>query len=217
MKYIAALLLPLFLLSSCSEDSTAPSTNDGKPYLEVLPNSINVGHYESFDLKYRVANFPFEDQVKIAADYGNGVTTDKVRIPGSTFSYYYTEPGNYTITLSAYDSFSDTLLATKSVPVTVAESQLSVSIYPADLDTVFIKNTSEDHRVRFRSTTNVEVAYLKYEWTTNGVTAWGSTAGNLFDVYFETEGTYKVAVRMIDGYTNKELATDSTNVTVHFK
>ena len=219
MKYIHLFVIALFLLSSCSEDTTSTnsSTNGGKPYLEVLPESINVRIYERFDLKYRVANFPFEDQVKVVTDFGNGVTTDKIRIPESTFSYYYTEPGNYTITLSAYDSFADTLLSTKTVPVTVTPSQLTLSISPADLDTVFTKSIPENYIVRFQSTTNVEASYLKYQWTINGVTPFMSSGNSTFSGYFETEGTYKVTVRMSDGSTNKELAADSTTVTVHIK
>ena len=219
MKYIHLFVIALFLLSSCSEDSinTSSSTNNGKPFLEVLPSSINAAAYESFNLKYRVANFPFEDQVNLAVDFGNGDSLPKTHVPSSFFPYHYKEPGNYTMTFSAYDAFADTLLATKKVPVTINSQPLVASISPMALDTIYNKDIgSEYYWIYYSASTNINVTdQLTYTWAISG-NGYNHTEVGTRTLYllFPSKGTYQVKMTLQDYGVNNDLATDSTTVTI---
>ena len=220
MKHLYLSLIALFLLSSCSEDTTITnsSTNGGKPYLEVSPTSITISQYQQLDLKYRVVNFPYDGQVMATGNFGNGDTIDKYIANSSLLSYYYKEPGNYTISLSAYDWFADTLLDTKNIPVTVNQIQPTISISPANLDTAV---TEVAYSLVFFNTNSSISAYPynSYTWTVtgSGVNHIADYAGSSFTYNFSRVGTFTVTVRVKDYTTQKELAVDSTTVTIRQK
>lgn len=219
MKQLLSVLTLMILLSSCSEDSTSTtSTNNGKPYLEVLPNSVKVHEYEYFDLKYRVANFSHEDQVRVFVDLGNGDTLRGPYSPNRDIRCFYSEAGNHTLTLSAYDTFSDTLLLTKSIVVVVDPMQPTLSLSPKHLDTTFYYVTN--YNFYFVASTNIEAhPALDYTWTVTGngfnydTPEWGPG----FIAEFPQTGTYKVRVSMIDRNTNNLLGIDSATVTIRQK
>jgi hypothetical protein len=219
MKYIHLFVIALFMLSSCSEDSinTTSSTNGGKPYLEVSPSSINLAPYQEINLKYRVANFPYDDQLRIVADFGNGDTLDYIHNHHSVLSfYYYKEPGTYTLKLSAYDSFVDTLLATKNVPVTISSQPLVASISPMALDTIYNKDIgSEYYLIYYSVSTNVDLVPLTYTWTISGNGYYRTEVGDggLY-LRFPSKGTYKVVMTIQDYSVNKQLTADSTTITI---
>lgn len=220
MKYIHIFAIALFLLSSCSEDSinTSSSTNGGKPYLEVLPTSVKVRQYEYFDIKYRVSNFSHEDQVRVFVNLNNGDTLRGPYSANRDIRCSYREAGNHTLTLLAYDTFSDTLLVTKSISVTVDPMQPTLSLSPKLLDTTF--NTPSYLSLFFVAKTNIEAhPALDYTWTVTGIGVTYDTPewGNGFMAEFPKAGTYTVRVSMIDRNTNNLLGVDSTTVTIRQK
>ena len=219
MKYIHLFVIALFLLSSCSEDTTTTtsSTNGGKPYLEVLPSSVKVHEYEYFNLKYRVANFSHEDQVRLSVNLGNGDTLTGTFPANQPIYCYYSEAGNYTLTLSAYDTFSDTLLTTKSIPVTVDPFQVTTSLSPANLDTT-LSASYPFYPISFRVSANVNDGLLYYEWilSGNGLNS-TETTGTNYHAYFPSAGTYMVKIKGKDSKTHKVIVTDSTTVTIRLK
>ncbi|HEY6172218.1 MAG TPA: hypothetical protein VIX80_08175 [Candidatus Kapabacteria bacterium] len=222
MKYIHLFVVVLFLLSSCSEDSinTSSSTNGGKPYLEVFPSSLNLNEYEYFKVKYRVSNFSYEDEVDVFGDLGNGDTVLGSFQADRQVSGWYADAGNYTLTLRAYDRFADTLLATKSIPVTIAPVTVTVSVSPVNLDTTFNSQYST-YPIFFTANTNVnnQNYFLYYEWTIsgNGLNTTQDHTANTYYGYFPGPGTYTVKVRMKDSKTNVVRAIDSTTVTIRVK
>ena len=219
MKYIHLFVITLFLLSSCSEDTTSTnsSTNGGKPFLEALPTSVQVHEYEYFELKYRVSNFSHEDQVRLTVNLGNGDTLPEVFPAYRSIYGYYSEAGKYTLTLSAYDTFSDTLLATKSIPVTVDPFQVTTSLSPANLDTS-ISASHLIYPILFIVSVNVNEGLLYYEWTVSGKGVNSTeTTDNDYYAYFPSAGTYSVKIAGKDSKTHKVIVTDSTTVTIRLK
>jgi hypothetical protein len=217
MKYVHLLVIALFLFSSCSEDSTSTTNStNAKPYLEVRPESITVDQYEYFELDYRVANFPYESRVKILYNDENVDSSLETTYPSSMSYFYYTKPGNHTIKLSAYDSFADTLLATKSIPVTVAPFEPTISITPVDLDT-----TSDNILiyVPFSATSNLPDTFLReHHWFVRHNAGYEDFSSDRDPTFrFAASGTYTVSVSMIDYFSRVVMATDSTTITVKLK
>jgi hypothetical protein len=133
--FILILLVAALSISGCESDTpSSSSTNSLNKELEIVPTNITVSRYEEFTIKARMTNIPLSD-VYMRYDFGDGRGAMNVGSGGNAF-HFYLDTGNYTITITAYDGFTDSLLATKTIPARVNELPHSVKFTSDAIDTI---------------------------------------------------------------------------------
>ncbi len=214
MKYISLFVIALFLLSSCSEDPVS-TTADTKPYIEVSPDSLAGNTYTSYDFKARLHNFPY-DNVSYTWYFGEGDTIYKN--VNSAASWRYDNPGSYTLSVVAYDRFADTIIATKYMPIVIADAKPYVTLTPTTSDTLIRTIiTGIPYTLWFEAETNLPNDRAIFHWYFSGGPQ--DTVSEYFDdmgFHFNTTGLHTVRVDVYDD-SGKYWASDTTTINVRIE
>lgn len=197
--YFILILLAALGFTSCESDTPSSSTNSGKKELEILPVSITTERFVEFKVKARMTNIPQSD-VRIEYDWGDGKSDGKTPYTieaGYPYPHTYTDTGSYTITVRAYDDFTDELLATKTIPAQVNELPHIVEFPVASMDTTMECDMYGNlPYIYYYVTTNAP--YPKFTWNLGDGTPDTTTSSNSFAIYFPTSGTHIVRVDVYD-------------------
>lgn len=194
--YILILLSAALGFSGCESDTpSSSSTNSVKKELEIVPASITVTRYQEFKIKARMTNIPMSD-VYMHYDFGDGRGAMDV-FSGSSAFHFYTDSGNYTITVKAYDWFTDSLLATKIIPARANELPHNVAFSPGAIDTAMeCDEYGKLPRIYFTVYTNAPGP--KFIWNLEDGTDDTASSNNNFIIYSPKVGTYKLRVDVYD-------------------
>lgn len=211
--YIILFLLAAFALSGCESDMVATSNNNTtdtiKKELVVVPTSITTERYKEFSLKARITNVPLSD-VYFHVDFGDGRWAQTVG-GGNNATHFYIDSGHFTITIKAYDGFTDSLLGTTTIPAIVGEITPSINFTHGDIDTTLQLTTSTYPDIYFRVESNVPNAIIAFDYGDN--TSDSTTLGFCSHGY-ESAGTYTVIARV---YSDNGIfqTSDTLSCTIH--
>jgi len=199
MKYILYLLvLGVLATSVTSCDSNNPSSSSSTTKeLEVTPSKTSVGIYENFTIKARMTNTPLSD-VYLKVDYGNGQVYNEMPA-GQDRGFSYDKTGTYTVTVTAFDVYTDAQLATKTITIIVSDVIPSVTFARDVIDTTLMtRGDGSLGYITFSYTTNAPVTKARYHYGDGRV---DSVLGNYpMSLSYESAGTYKV---IVDVYNDK--------------
>jgi len=215
MKHFAILILMLaaFGFSGCESDMTAANQQNTPKYLlEVEPDTLYGSVYTNYAFKARLNGMAASD-VNFQWDFGDGYNPN---YPPYYNNHEYSKPGDYTITVKAYDNFRDTLLVTKTVPAFISSQKYSVVLASNTTDTVLaMNNDGTFQEVTFNVSTDFP--------TNKGYTLWSFSDGitdsvnyystSTFTHQFKSAGTYKVKVKIKD-YADNFIGEDSSFITI---
>lgn len=199
MKYILYLfILGVFAAGITSCDSGNPSSSGSTAKeLEVTPSKTSVGIYEKFTVKARMTNTPLSD-VYMKIDLGDGQVVQPVGA-GSDISHSYDKTGTYTVTVTAFDSYTDVQIASKTITIIVSDVIPTVTFTRDLIDTTL--TTRSDGTlgdITFSYTTNAPVTKARFHWGDGRMDS--LPYYNPKSMYYESSGTFKV---IVDIYNDK--------------
>jgi hypothetical protein len=215
MRLFTTLALFAFALAiaGCSETPVTTNNSNTTHEIEIVPNAINVVQFQSFTIKARMTNTALSD-VNVVYNFGDGTETAKLEA-GSDVTHFYKDIGTFTITVKAFDVFSDSLLATKTITANVTSGAHTASITPHVIDTTA---ECDDFGLlpffSFIGSSNLPLQYARYYFDYGDGSVDSSISPDInASHHYEFPGTYKVHMNVRDNKWNF-WASDSATVTV---
>ncbi len=185
--------------SGCESDTpSSSSTTSEKKELEILPTSITTERYSEIRVKARMTNIPLSD-VRIEYDWGDGRSDGKNYAigAGSSYPHFYRDSGSFTITVRAYDYFTDSLIATKTIPARVNELPHIVRFTSDAIDTAVITDYNGSlPYIMFQVETNAP--FPKLVWNVGDGSPDTTTYSTNWYHFYKSVGTYTVTVDVYD-------------------
>lgn len=210
--YILILLAAALGFSGCESDLVSNNQQNTPKYnLEVIPDTLYGSVYEQYTFKARLNGMATSD-VDITWDFGD---SSYYRPPSHSFHEYH-KPGDYTIMVKAYDSFRDTLLATKIVPAYIASKEYITDLTPNSTDTTLFMNSDGTFKeMTFSFTTSFPLTRARAYWSfSDGIVDTFTYNYSSITHSFKAAGTYQVKVKIKDDYGNL-IGEDSSTITIH--
>lgn len=209
MKHISVILLCILLLSSCSEDPTY------EPYLEITPESLVGLTYTEYQFKAMLQNIQSDD-IKYEWYFGIGDTITVERY--DQMSYVFDESGNYTLSVTAYDLYTNRFLAKKQIPITITSIQPQVLISPTSNDTSIYQNVDGTLQYfTFIANINIIPQRALFYWHATPDLRDDTAEYIPISIYqFPKPNLYHISVDMYDTAGNY-LASDTTSINIRKK
>lgn len=211
--YILLLLAAALGFSACESDmTTANQQNTPKYSLEVIPDTLYGDVYQEYLFRARLNGVAGSD-VYFKWKFSDGYT------PNDTQPYVYHEfhtPGSHTVTVSAFDIFRDTLIATKVIPAFLSTEKYEVTLSPGNTDTTLtMNNDGTFQEMAFNVSTDFPMSKGQAYWSfSDGITdTVNHYSNNTFTRRFKAAGTYTVKVRIKD-YADNFIGEDSSSITI---
>jgi len=122
------LLITEAMFSSCKSPTSATS---GAPYVTITPSNLKQTEFVVDTFQARIFNHDFA-QTYFSWDLGDSTTIFPNQGPGYNFEtvHNFTKPGIYSVTVNAFDIYSNNIIATTTTSVTIDTAKSSVEIIP---------------------------------------------------------------------------------------
>src|SRR5689334_14102162 len=130
MKFISffvGILLVVFAVSNfgCKSNPVVmPLTNNGKPEITIIPDSLHGWEFIEYTFKAKISNYDLA-QTYFLWDMGDGSQINRDNLSYQK-SYTYLRPGVFNITVNAYDIYSDSVIASKSIKIFIDTVRASI-------------------------------------------------------------------------------------------
>ena len=207
--YILILLAAALGFSGCESENPTSNSSDTKKELEVLPSIITIERFTEFTIKARMTNTPLSD-VYMHYDFGDGRGAMDVAAGNNAF-HFYLDTGSFTITVTAYDGFNDSLLATKIIPARILELPRSVTFPYESIDTTLECDVNGNLPNMYLSV-NTTAPYPTFIWDFGDGTS--DTTKNYYLVHnYQKSGNYTVTVSVYDN-NNTYWGSDTMNIRI---
>src|SRR5882724_2387371 len=123
--FFNAFAIFLLSVSSCKSPNAAES---GTPMVSIVPGNLQGVEFTAYTFKAKMSNHPL-DETYFVWNMGDDTATYKLNF-NTPISNTYQKPGMYSVSVKAYDYYTDSIIATTSAPVIIDTVRSSVEIIP---------------------------------------------------------------------------------------